>query len=169
MSKALTMETEATLVPKLHLLRMQPESNGSWCFETCQDMRRHASIDPLSISRKLMSSELYSGPSRALWELLQNADDCSYDQEAEMQIEQTGNYLWMLGSKKPSELLGMCWGLLIFLGSRSQDSPSVKACMSKQNEHLTSKTVVVVAVVAVVVVEIINTFSNPRKSREWML
>lgn len=112
-----------SLVPKLHLLRVQPGSNGSWCFETCQDMRRHASIDPLSISRKLMSSELYSGPSRALWELLQNADDCSYDQEAEMQIEQTGNYLWMLGSKKPSELLGMCWGLLIFLGSRSQHSP----------------------------------------------
>ena len=34
-----------SLVHKLHLLRMQPESNGSWCFETCQDMPRHASID----------------------------------------------------------------------------------------------------------------------------
>eukprot|EP00435_Cladocopium_sp_Y103_P014578 s1128_g3.t1 len=46
-------------------------------------------------SLKLMSSELYSGPSRALWELLQNADDCSYDQAAELQIEHVGNDLWI--------------------------------------------------------------------------
>ena len=95
-----------------------------------------------------MSSELYSGPSRALWELLQNADDCSYDQEAEIQIEQIGNDLWTLGLQIQSELL------LIFFGSHSQDSPRVKASMSKQNAHLAEP--------PRHSGEIINMFANPR-------
>lgn len=44
-----------------------------------------------------MSSEMYSGPPRALWELLQNADDCIYHTEPELLIEQTGENLWNLG------------------------------------------------------------------------
>ena len=44
-----------------------------------------------------MSSEMYSGPPRALWELLQNADDCIYHKEPELLIEQTGENLWNLG------------------------------------------------------------------------
>lgn len=51
---------------------------------------------PQRYPRKLMSSEMYSGPSRALWELLQNADDCRYMEDAKMEIQKLGDDLWML-------------------------------------------------------------------------
>eukprot|EP00929_Paragymnodinium_shiwhaense_P013109 TRINITY_DN120975_c0_g1_i1.p1 TRINITY_DN120975_c0_g1~~TRINITY_DN120975_c0_g1_i1.p1 ORF type:complete len:1739 (+),score=256.48 TRINITY_DN120975_c0_g1_i1:59-5275(+) len=47
-------------------------------------------------SLKLMSSELYSGPARALWELLQNADDCRYLAEVPcMKIVEAPQHLWL--------------------------------------------------------------------------
>ena len=46
-------------------------------------------------SLSLMSSELYSGPSRALWELVQNADDCKFTEAPHMKIVEDPNYLWL--------------------------------------------------------------------------
>ena len=46
-------------------------------------------------SLSLMSSELYSGPSRALWELLQNADDCKYEDAPHIRIVEHSKYLWL--------------------------------------------------------------------------
>ena len=59
---------------------------------------RESSVGFLPLPRKLMSSEMYSGPARSLWELLQNADDCSYSEAPEIQIHRMGpSDLWMLG------------------------------------------------------------------------
>ncbi|CAK9032822.1 unnamed protein product [Durusdinium trenchii] len=46
-------------------------------------------------SLKLMSSEMYSGPSRAFWELLQNADDCSYGSAPALKVAHAAEYLWL--------------------------------------------------------------------------
>ena len=131
-----------SLVHKLHLLRMQPESNGSWCFETCQDMPRHASIDHHWSSEHLKEVDVQRALLGSVASSLGASSKCG-----RLQLRPRGrnadraNRKWFVdaGLKKPSELLGMCWGLLIFLGSRSQDSLGVKACMSKPNEHLSFK------------------------------
>ena len=46
-------------------------------------------------SLHLFSLELYSGPVRALWELLQNADDCSYTGCPCIRIVQSPDYVWL--------------------------------------------------------------------------
>ena len=44
---------------------------------------------------KLVSSEMYSGPSRAFWELLQNADDCRYEESPSIKVAYSSTYLWL--------------------------------------------------------------------------
>ena len=40
--------------------------------------------------------EMYSGPSRSFWELLQNADDCCYEETPGLKvIHALGEYLWL--------------------------------------------------------------------------
>ncbi|CAJ1424493.1 unnamed protein product [Effrenium voratum] len=46
-------------------------------------------------SLQLFSLELYSGPVRALWELLQNADDCSFQDVPRVRIVHASKYLWL--------------------------------------------------------------------------
>lgn len=55
---------------------------------------------PLSMLRaslRLMSTEMYSSPARALWELVQNADDCTYksNEERSLRFVQTERYIWL--------------------------------------------------------------------------
>lgn len=55
-------------------------------------------------SLKLMSSEMYSGPCRAFWELLQNADDCRYQESPWIKVAYSSKFLWLeyneVGSSK---------------------------------------------------------------------
>ncbi|CAE7618159.1 NOV [Symbiodinium necroappetens] len=63
-----------------------------------QELREHLpqpAATMLRNSLRLMSSELYSGPSRALWELLQNADDCTYQGTPHLTIVEDPRYLWL--------------------------------------------------------------------------
>lgn len=46
-------------------------------------------------SLKLMSSEMYSGPCRAFWELLQNADDCRYQESPWIKVAYSSKFLWL--------------------------------------------------------------------------
>ena len=54
----------------------------------------------LRASRRLVSAEMYSGPMRALWELVQNADDCTYAGDANLRLVQTSQYIWLQYNEK---------------------------------------------------------------------
>ncbi|CAJ1420601.1 unnamed protein product [Effrenium voratum] len=76
------------------------EDMGS--MEAVEALRRQlckALPDPAGLMLKntlrLMCGELYSGPKRALWELVQNADDCQYEGMPCLHLVKFPSYLWI--------------------------------------------------------------------------
>ena len=49
---------------------------------------------------------MYSGPSRAFWELLQNADDCSYGSAPALKVAHAAEYLWLEYNEVPDPTAG---------------------------------------------------------------